>query len=1017
MRKYFIWVAILAGVLLCGTKVSAQVLYSCDFEDAAENALWVINKTSNARPLANYKNIWHIGTAGNCADGLLGLHICPQGDTTLNSSISSTTTDFIVAYRDNINLGIAGTFSLSFDWKGSGKSLDGLYVYWIPSSYTNNINSNYGTASTPAALDPYRLTILRGAPTWRNYSTTFTSSTPTGKLLFIWFQTAGNAINPPAAVDNIEIAQTSSTCPAPTNLTYNATGGTLTWTGSATSYDVRYCNTHTGIWTTDNGVTGNTYTLQNISEGTYTFQVRANCGDNIHSAWSSISQFIWIAGVRCIDLYDIGASTAHTGVCYVGEHTAYSHTALQWSTTPQMVDYGPSSNASMHTLHTQVGEIDPNTSDNGGLLTIPEDEIATIRLGAYTSSGEDARIEYKYKVQSGMSDLLDLRYACVLESGGHSADNPFFQLDILDQNGRQIDGCTHAYFVADMSGTSGTGWHQEGDIFWCDWRTVTVSLMQFVGQTLTIRLTSSRCIYDTHFGYAYFTLSCRSGGLEGVACNDFSTDHFTAPSGFNYEWYKRSEPGTILSTDSTLHISNQDTAIYAVKVKSKLTDGCYYILTANPNPRFPETDVTYQASQENCQNIVRFANNSRVVIVNRLDTTIKSYSDDRLDDVLWNFDDGTSVVSNTDSVVEHIFPQSGGTFNVKVKSMMSGGICENEQTYTMTLPELGDKRQETVIQHCYSDGTPYTYNGIAHTQSFQDSTIYRLASGCDSTDVISVNFVEKVTEELYDTICAEVNNYVYNGTVYSESGNYPVKFLSHLNCDSIVTLHLYKHPQPIITVDSAFATCADEASGIAIPYSLKDMDMTVDSIHVVMGDEAVQHGFEASYAFKAGDILNITWPEDITPNVYQGKVIFSSPICRSYAFDFKIELYYPSSALDQKNGIVAVMNTDYNGGYDFVSYQWYRNGERMDGETKSYVRVSDEEDMNAEYYVVVLRGEDNVVLRSCPIIYTGGGWREALEDIREESGAVKVLNNGILYIIRDGVWYTVLGTTIRKYVQ
>ena len=142
-------------------------------------------------------------------------------------------------------------------------------------------------------------------------------------------------------------------------------------------------------------------------------------------------------------------------------------------------------------------------------------------------------------------------------------------------------------------------------------------------------------------------------------------------------------------------------------------------------------------------------------------------------------------------------------------------------------------------------------------------------------------------------------------------------------------------------------------------------------------------------------------------------MVFSSQECISYSYDFKIELYYPSATLDQKNGVVAIMNEGYNGGYNFLSYQWYRNGERMEGETKSYVRVSDEKDMNAEYYVVVLRNEDNVVLRTCPIIYTGGGWRDALDKITEDSKAVKVIRDGNLYIIRDGVWYTVLGTVMK----
>lgn len=1013
--KRNIWAAMLAVMLLAGTNVSAQVIYSCDFENAAENANWTLNRTANSRPIANYKNNWYIGLPGNCAGGANGLYIASRSDTTANkAAVVATTEEYLVAYRDTINLGAVGSYILSFDWKALGKSNDYLYVYWFPSTYTNNTNSNYGGAGVPAAWAPYKIAEFRGSPLWQSYYANFTSSTATGKLAFVWYQKGGGVINPPAAVDNIDILSPSTSCTQPTGLTYNP-AGTISWNGSASvnSYDVRYCNTHSGEWQEVKGVSATTQVLQNISEGTYTFQVRTNCSGGGHSAWTSISQFIWVKGLRCIDFFDYGASLNNAGVCFVGEHTnSSSHSSLVWEPLPRMVDNGPASDASMHTLHTQIGEIDPNTTVDGGLRTIPEGEIASIRLGAYTSSGQDARIEYRYKVQSGMSDLLDLSYACVLESGGHDADNPFFQLDILDQNGQQIDGCTHAYFVADMSGTSGSGWHQEGDIFWCDWRTVTVSLTQFIGQTLTIRLTSSRCVFDTHFGYAYFTLNCRGGGLQGIACGDFTTDHFTAPSGFDYEWYKLSNPGTILGTDSIFHIANNDTALYAVKVKSQLTDGCYYVLTANPNPRFPELRATRTITQKDCQNYARFTQKSGVVYVNRVDSST-TVSEEEVEDIYWDFGDGTPILHSKDTVVEHVFPQSGGTFIVRIGASMSEGSCVDEEIFTLNLPELGDKRVETVVPYCYDGKTPYIYNGVSHYESFQDSAVYRLSSDCDSTDVIKVNFTSTVTSELYDTICHEVYNYTYNGTVYPEAGDYPVQFISYLGCDSIVTLHLYKHPQPQIKVDSAFAYCADELFGMDIPYLLTDQDLTVDRIEVVMDDEAVENGFAPSYSFSPGEQLHISWPSDISPNIYQGKVVFSSQTCISYSYGFKLELSYPSATLDQKNGVVAIMNDDYNGGYSFASYQWYRNGERLEGETKSYVRVSDEEDMNAEYYVVVLRNEDNVVLRTCPIIYTGGGWRDALENVTEESKVVKIVRDGNLFIIRDGVWYTVLGTVMK----
>ena len=1009
----------LAAMLLAGTNVSAQVLYSCDFENPTENANWTLNAISSQKNLSDWKNIWRIGAPGNCAQGDAGLYICTHTDTS-NIAITSMTTDFIVSYRDNINLGAPGTYTISFDWRAMGKGGDALYVYWIPSTYTKNTNSGVGVASIPAALEGYKIasaTGMHGSTIWQSYSGSFTATTATGKLMFLWFQIGGSAINPPAAVDNIEISMGS--CTAPTNFKYNSTG-TLTWNGSAASYDVRYSNTNANTWTVVNGVTGNTCPVSGITEGYYMFQVRANCADGTHSKWVSVEQFAFVKGVRCLDFMDLDS----TAICYTGSSNNTNYNAKQ---TAGKVDFGYRSIQSQHTIHYVPGETDERT--NGALRTIPEGEVASVRLGNWAANYGAECIEYKLKVQPGASDILKLKYAVVLEYASHhvpggpelgphgSDEQSHFYVSILDARGQQQDvGCSTFDFSPTPNSLSDPTWHMtqwgSDDIMWKEWTEVSISLAKYVGQTITIHLATYDCTASAHMGYAYFAINCENGQLEGISCGDYSTDHFTAPDGFKYRWYRQDDRSkTVLDTARTFHITTSDTTVYLVDVINKINN-CYYVLTANPNPRFPETKVTYQTSQKDCQNVVRFSNKSGVVLINR-STGVKTIADEKLDDVSWNFGDGSTIVHSVDSVIEHTFPQSGGTFSVKVKSMMSGGTCDDEKIYNISLPQLGDKRVETVVPYCYDGKTPYVYNGVSHYESFQDSAVYHLASDCDSTDVLTVNFMSTVTSELYDTICHEVYNYTYNGTVYPEAGDYPVKYVSYLGCDSIVTLHLYKHPQPKITVDTAFASCADEISGMVIPYLLVDADKTVDRIDVLMDDEAVANGFAPSFAFKPGDELYINWPADINPNIYQGRVVFSSQECISYSYDFKIELYYPSATLDQKNGVVAIMNDGYNGGYNFTSYQWYRNGERLEGETKSYVRVSDEKDMDAEYYVVVLRNEDNVVLRTCPIIYTGGGWRDALEKVTEESKAVKVIRDGNLYIIRDGVWYTVLGTVMK----
>ena len=906
MRKLF---TLLIGFCAL-TTVEAQVLYSCDFENATENSNWTLNKTSNSRPLANYKNIWHLGTAGNCADGTLGLHICPQTDTTVNAAIVSASTDYVVAYRDTLNLGAPGTYILSFDWRAMGKSSDILYVYWFPSTYTTATNSNYGTAGLPSGWTQYKIAELRGKTAWQSYFNTFTTPTASGKLLFAWYQAGGSVVNPPAAVDNIEIMQ-NTTCAAPTALSYNP-AGSISWNGNASTYDVRYNNTHSDEWTTAYGLTTKTCALTNISEGTYSFQVRANCGGGVHSKWSTLSQFIWVKGLRCIDFFDYGTQPTSAGKCYVGEHqSSTSHSTLTWNPTPQMVDDGPAAATSMHTLHTEIGEVDPNTTVNGGLRTIPEGEIASIRLGAYTSSGEDARIEYKYTVQSGMSDLLDLQYACVLESGGHDADNPFFQLDILDQQGHQISGCTHAYFVADMSGTTGSGWHQEGDIFWCDWRTVTVSLTEFVGQTLTIRLTSSRCVYDTHFGYAYFTLNCRSGGLQGVACGDFETDHFTAPSGFDYEWYDPANPGVILSTDSVFHISNNDTTTYAVKVKSRLADGCYYVLVANPNPRFPETNVTYEVYQENCQNKVRFHNNSKVAIVNRVDST-KSISDDVLEDIAWDFGDGSSVIHSMDSVIEHTFPKAGGIYNVRVSSSMNGGVCTDEEVYSINIPEAGDWTSVVTDTVCY--GESYSFYGKSYTTSVDTTVVLgQRVNMCDSLAVLHLTVLPELKSQKSDTTICFGDKIAFGKNTISATGIYTAKFPGAHGCDSTVTWKV---------------NVKDEIKpNVVVTPIVEDGDL--GAFHIT--------GTGYTYYTINGVRHEVTDTDitGLTPDTYL--LIFYNDIGCEKPLTYDLGQGCVANFVYQRwNDVLSVKSPEYAGGRSYKKYQWMKNGVDVPGATKSY---------------------------------------------------------------------------------
>ena len=946
------------------------MLYSCDFESAAENANWVINKTSAARPITGYKNIWNIGTAGCSAAGSLGLYICPQTDTTKYEAIASTTTDYVVAYRENINLGAAGTYKLSFDWKAMGKATDILYVYWFPSSFSGQTNSNYGTAGLPNAWTQYKLLELRGKPVWQSYYGTFNVTEASGKLMFVWYQSAGSVTNPPAAVDNIEIME-NTTCAAPTNLKYNSSG-LLTWNGNASSYDVRYCNTNANTWTVVNGLTTNTCPVTGITEGYYMFQVRSNCDNSVHSNWVTVSQFAYVKGARCLDFMDLDS----TAQCYTGSAQSSNYNA---KITPGKVDHGYESDQSQHTIHYLPGETDERT--NGGLLTIPQGEVASVRLGNWDDGYGAEAIEYKLKVLPGASDIIKLKYAVVLEYASHHVpggpeigthtgdEQSHFYLSIMDAQGHLLDeGCSSFNFSPSPAALSDPTWHQTQynnlDVMWKEWTEVSISLAKYIGKTITIHLATYDCTASAHFGYAYFAINCENGQLEGVSCGDFSTDHFAAPEGFKYRWYRANDPShTVLDTARVFNISTSDTTVYLVDVINKVNN-CSYTLTANPNPRFPETNVTYEAYQEDCQNYVLFYNSSEVVNINRMDST-KTISDETLDDVAWDFGDGTPIVHSVDSILVHQFPKAGGLFNVRVTSSMSGGVCTNVQTYPITIPEAGDWLMEKTDTVCY--GQSYSFYGKTFTSSV-DTTLFlgQRTSKCDSLAHLKLTVLPELKSTRQDTTICDGDVLSFGKNTISKTGTYTAKFPGAHGCDSTVTWTVnVKDPiQPNVNV-----------TPIVEDGDLGAFDITGTGFtyYTVNG---VRH--EASDRFITG----------LTPDTYL--LIFYNDIDCEKAFTYELGQGCIANFVYQRwNDVLSVKNPEYSGGRSYKKYQWMKNGVDVPGATKSYYAAAQYPeteptghlDFNA-VYEVALAADSSLTSEwqiSCP--YRPIDMFSALEDV------------------------------------
>ena len=68
--------------------------------------------------------------------------------------------------------------------------------------------------------------------------------------------------------------------------------------------------------------------------------------------------------------------------------------------------------------------------------------------------------------------------------------------------------------------------------------------------------------------------------------------------------------------------------------------------------------------------------------------------------------------------------------------------------------------------------------------------------------------------------------------------------------------------------------------------------------------------------------------------------------------------------------ILGIRNADYNGGYEFTSYQWYRNGQPIEGATSSYIYKEEDLQPGDVYAVLLTREGSGQAVFTCDYVVT-----------------------------------------------
>ena len=414
--------------------------YVCSFEvaDSIEMKNWVLNAGSDG---INCYDQWLVGEAEH-NDGKQSMYISCDGGA---NAMYGAKKNLVVAYRV-FEFSEKVTIDIAFDYKLYGaENTSMLYVGLVNEAVNIQSNSKDATLSPQMKnLLPYK---FYQAINWQT-QTIQNQTIPAGrrvKLMFIWenFNSDTAKVNPMASsIDNVQI--TLSNCKMPSNLAMESECGafTATWVGTSDEYEFQYRKTGNQHWTTIK-TTETSVRVEEIDEGLWDMRVRGVCyiEDIKHySAYIALNGSVCFCPdnhcINYVDLYGEGV------MCQTGNVAAGFSTSIDQISN--VVDFGPNNPNSRHTVYWEKEQYDPRTG--GRLKTIPDGELASVRLGNWLKGSEAERITYEYYVDPASDVILLMKYAIVLEKPAQTHQAPAFDFKILDQNGKAISSCVEANF-------------------------------------------------------------------------------------------------------------------------------------------------------------------------------------------------------------------------------------------------------------------------------------------------------------------------------------------------------------------------------------------------------------------------------------------------------------------------------------------------------------------------------------------------------------------------------------------
>ena len=1044
-------------LLLIALPTQAVRHYNCDFESEAARNRWVMNPTANATIASSLKNKWYIGEPGNNdKNGHYGLYI--SNNDGVDAQYESTGC-WNFAY-DTISLeqlASGDDYTVYFDWCAMGNvasDFDGLYLLWIPMTKPNGDSIKvrsiaFSSSSIPSQYEDYvvqlqprsNIDYLGGTATWRQCAATIPGDDCDGTphyLAFVWTNGSLLPQQPAAMVDNINITD-NKPCDAPTNLevTPNGTTVSLTWNGTATEYEVSAYSYDADTWAGPKLVTGNATSFTGLPIGQTDFIVRAKCDMDFYSLKTIVSKLIYYPDQMCVDYLNL-----NNAVCYINNSSPSDASNFEDFKVVRPVDHGPSSIDSRHVVHFDRTELDPNTGNMA--KTVPQGELASVRLGNWDNGNEAERIEFSFEVDTIKYPVLLLKYLPILEAPGHGVQvDPRFKLDIIV--GNTAIPCGHADFTClDVwtgsslkPGAEAQGWHvytptntsYPKPIVWKDWTTVGVNLKQYAGQgqTITARLTTHDCTWDGHFGYAYFTLGCSDGKFKDMKCGQINPT-FIAPDGFNYRWIKaedeqyRHQDGSIDEKyvkwrTQTVEAGFHDDTLYVVDCMFVQDSTCYFSLYASTLATNPISVIQQPQILRHCtEGVYKVKLDGSDSWVQEIDhvthDTLKN-KNYHIETYEWNVE-GLPHGWSDEPTPTFDLPAEGGVFPYSLRTTC--GTCESVVYDTLRLEPLGPTHETQTFTLCddvrktgfvWAERTDTLYK----TYGLVDSVVLmNEITTCDS--VIRLELVEPYRIYVDTMVLTDSLPFHFHGREYTKTMIDTIPFPT--TCDSTWVLNFEVY-EPIGITPTTFYSLCEGADSLTLEYDVyrgRSQSAWYSFI------DAVKHPLSTVEEKKGHYSFNVPIDPNMEPDMYSGVLYFEDAKPEfNVTVPFSLAIHYSSALIAQRwNDVLAIRNDaavkdtlGHRGyDYDFSAVQWYLDGQPIEGATQFnyYTGVGQHLLYGHEYTALLTRKRDGAQVFTCaclPEEVSGYTDVPQLRTLVNAAAQMPVSGRGTAY------WYDTLG--------